>query len=195
MDVQELLSRGPKYTHYVSGWQLRQYDRIGNCFMYYHLSSRVCTTESVCWFIWLTWINTRFIIISDHTVYWDQLNQLLARQARMDHPLLFRHHHAHQIARQGIDACFIFVRYVNISCINYIKYLFFIYRFQKLLSRRYYFTNSMSCRNVRFVNWIVLGIMYWHLSYRVLPLSSCFIRGFVFALGVTGIGLFTLYPL
>ena len=51
----------------------------------------------------------------------------------MDHPLLFRHHHAHQIARQGIDACFIFVRYVNISCINYIKYLFFIYRFSEAI--------------------------------------------------------------
>ena len=49
----------------------------------------------------------------------------------MDHPRLFRHHRAHQIARQGINACFIFVKYVNISCINYIEY--FIYRFSEAI--------------------------------------------------------------
>ena len=72
----------------------------------------------------------RFIMISGHTAYSDQSSQLHARRARMAHPRVFRHHHAHQIARLGIVACCIFVQniYPKIFC-------FSIYRSQKLLSR------------------------------------------------------------
>ena len=45
----------------------------------------------------------RFIMISGRTVYSDQSSQLLVRRARMAHPRVFRHHHAHQIVRLGID--------------------------------------------------------------------------------------------